>query len=138
MAHILKAGTWIEKRKPLKGELDLETLISNTVLNSARVQTVISAAIVTANANINDSVHILAQNEALTLANPIGTAGEDQMLLYRIKDNGVAKAISYGTEFRVMATVLPTTTVVSKTLYLACVRNVTDSKWDVIAVVQQV
>jgi len=104
---------------------------------SASVQSVTSAGTVTANASTDDSVHITAQAEALTLANPTGTAGEDQMLIYRIKDNGTARAISYGSEFRAMGTTLPTTTILSKTLYLACVRNVTDTKWDVIAVVQQ-
>jgi len=104
---------------------------------ASRVQSVTSAATVTAVATTDDSVHITAQAEALTLANPTGTAGEDQMLVYRIKDNGTARAISYGSEFRAMGVTLPTTTVLSKTLYLACVRNVTDTKWDVIAVVQQ-
>jgi len=104
---------------------------------ASRVQSVTSAGTVTANASTDDSVHITAQAEALTLANPTGTAGEDQMLIYRIKDNGTARAISYGSEFRAMGTTLPTTTVLSKTLYLACVRNVTDTKWDVIAVVQE-
>jgi len=108
------------------------------VLNMAnRVQSVTSSATVTANASTDDSVHITAQAVGLTLANPTGTATEDQMLVYRIKDNGSAQTIGYGSEFRALGVTLPTTTVISKTLYIACVRNVTDTKWDVIAVVQE-
>jgi hypothetical protein len=59
------------------------------------------------------------------------------MIIIRIKDNGTARAINYGSEYRAMGITLPTTTVISKTLYLAMVRNVTDSKWDVINSLQE-
>ena len=59
------------------------------------------------------------------------------MLVYRIEDNATPQTIAYGSEFRAMGVTLPTITVSGKTLYLPCVRNVTDTKWDVIAVVQQ-
>jgi hypothetical protein len=97
-----------------------------------RVQSVASSATVTANADTNDMVIITAQAEALTLANPTGTPTEGQGLIYRIKDNGTARTIGYGANFRALGITLPTTTVISKTLYLACVWNVADSKWDVI------
>jgi len=97
-----------------------------------RVQSVTSSATVTANADNDDMVIITAQAEALTLANPSGTPTEGQGLVYRIKDNGTARTIGYGANFRAMGITLPTTTVISKTLYLACVWNVADSKWDVI------
>jgi hypothetical protein len=108
-----------------------------SLFSASRVQTVTSAGTVTANASTDDSVHILAQAEPLTIANPGGTAGEDQMLVYRIEDNATPQTIAYGSEFRAMGVTLPTLTVSGKTLYLPCVRNVTDTKWDVIAVVQQ-
>jgi hypothetical protein len=97
-----------------------------------RVQSVASSGTVTANADTNDMVIVTAQAEALTLANPSGTPTEGQGLIYRIKDNGTARTIGYGANFRAMGITLPTTTVISKTLYLACVWNVADSRWDVI------
>lgn len=98
-----------------------------------RVQTVTSSATVTAT-DSNDLVTITAQAEALTLANPTGTPTEGQPLMFRIKDNGTARAITYGAQFRAIGVTLPTTTTISKTTYLGCVYNSTDTKWDVVGV----
>lgn len=102
-----------------------------------RVQSVTSSATVTPNADTDDMVKITAQAAGLTLANPTGTPLEGQGMVIRIKDNGTARAISYGSEYRALGTTLPTTTVISKTLYIAMVRNLTDSKWDVVGVSQE-
>lgn len=101
-----------------------------------RVQSVISAATVTPT-NLNDEVVITAQASALFLANPTGTAVQGQSMLIRIKDNGTARAITYGTEYRAVGVTLPTTTVINKTVYLGLVYNATDTKWDVIGVAQE-
>ena len=77
---------------------------------------------------------ITAQAEALILANPTGTFTEGQALLFRIKDNGTARAITYGAKFRALGVTLPTTTTLSKTTYLGIVYNATDDKFDVLGV----
>lgn len=100
------------------------------------VQTVTSSATVTPTFS-NDAVKITAQAAALALANPTGTAIDMLGMVIRIKDNGTARAISYDTQYRAIGVTLPTTTVLSKTLYLAMVYNSDDTKWDVIAVGQQ-
>jgi hypothetical protein len=100
---------------------------------TAEVQSVTSAATVTATST-NDLVKITAQAEALTLANPTGTFTEGQALLFRIKDNGTARAITYGAKFRALGVTLPTTTTISKTTYLGVVYNATDDKFDVLGV----
>jgi hypothetical protein len=97
-----------------------------------RVQSVTSAATVTATST-NDLVKITAQAAALTLANPTGTFAEGQALIYRIKDNGTARAITFGANFRAVGVTLPTTTTISKTTYVGCIFNSTDTKFDVIA-----
>jgi hypothetical protein len=97
-----------------------------------RVQSVASAATVTAT-SLNDLVKITAQAEALTLANPTGTFAEGQALIFRIKDNGTARAITFGANFRAVGVTLPTTTTISKTTYVGCIFNSTDTKFDVIA-----
>lgn len=99
------------------------------------VQSVASAGTVTPTFS-NDLVKITAQAAALTLANPTGTASEVGMVI-RIKDNGTARAITFGSQYRAVGVALPTTTVVSKTLYLAMVYNADDTKWDVVAVGQE-
>ena len=100
------------------------------------VQSVTSAATVTPT-TLNDEVVVTAQSVALALANPTGTAVQGQSLIIRIKDNGTARAITYDTQYRAIGVTLPTTTVISKTVYLGFIYNSTDTKWDCIGVSQQ-
>lgn len=102
-----------------------------------RVQTVISSATVTPNADTNDFVVITAQAEALFLANPSCTPVQGQPLMIRIKDDGTARAITYDTQYRAIGVTLPTTTVINKTVYQGLIYNSTDDKWDVLGVNQQ-
>ena len=101
-----------------------------------RVQTVTSAATVTPT-SLNDLVVITAQAAGLTIANPTGTMVQGQALMIRIKDNGTARTIGFGTNYRAIGITLPTTTVISKTLYLGCIWNSTDTKFDVIGLNQE-
>jgi hypothetical protein len=101
-----------------------------TFLN-ARVQTVTSSATVTP-VSTNDLVIITAQATGLTLANPTGTFTEGQALMIRIKDNATARTIAFDTNYRAIGVTLPTTTVISKTMYLGIIYNATDGKWDII------
>lgn len=100
------------------------------------IQTVTSAATVTPTFT-NDQVNITAQAVALALANPSGTAVDSWGMIIRIKDNGLARAITYGTQYRAIGVTLPTTTVAGKTLYLGLDFNIEDSKFDVFSVAQQ-
>lgn len=100
------------------------------------VQTVTSSATVTP-VSTNDLVTITAQATGLTLANPTGTFAEGQSLMIRIKDNGTAQTIAFGTNYRAIGITLPTTTVINKTLYLGIIYNSTDGKWDVLGLNQQ-
>ena len=52
--------------------------------------------------------------------------------MIRIKDNATAQTIAFGTNYRAIGVTLPTTTVISKTLYLGVIYNSTDAKWDII------
>jgi hypothetical protein len=100
------------------------------------IQSVTSSATVTPTFS-NDQVNITAQAAGLTLANPTGTAVDGWGIVIRIKDNGTARSILYGTQYRAIGVTLPTTTVISKTLYLAMIFNNADTKWDVVAVAQE-
>ena len=112
------------------------TTFNNKASYTPRVQTVASAATVTP-ISTNDLVTITAQAAALALANPTGTWDEGQPLMIRIKDNGTARAITYGTNYRAIGITLPTTTVLSKTTYIGLIYNSTDTKWDAIGVTTQ-
>ena len=100
------------------------------------VQAVASAATVTPTF-LNDLVKVTAQAVALAIANPTGTAVPGLGMAIRIKDNGTARAVSFGTQYRALGVTLPTTTVAGKTLYLGLIYNADDTKWDVVAVAQE-
>ena len=119
----------------IKTKLGITTLSGSntgdqTFLN-ARVQTVTSSATVTP-LSTNDLVKVTAQAVGLTLANPTGTFTEGQALMIRIKDNGTARTIAFDTNYRAIGVTIPTTTVISKTLYLGIIYNSTDGKWDIV------
>lgn len=101
-------------------------------LRAPAIQAVTSSATVTPTF-ADDMVKITAQAAALTLANPTGTAIPGVGMVIRIKDNGTARAISYGTQYRAIGITLPTTTVVNKTIYIAMIYNSDDTTWDCIA-----
>ena len=112
---------------------DSKSVTGANIINP-RVQSVTSSATVTADADANDLVVITAQAEGLTLANPTGTPVQGQPLMIRIKDNGTSRSITYGSQFRALGVTLPTATTISKTTYLGCIYNATDTKWDVVGV----
>ena len=82
-----------------------------------------------------------AQSEALTINADAGTPTDGQKIIFRFKDNGTARALTWTTgtskSFRAVGITLPTTTVASKTLYVGCVYNSADSRWDAIATSQE-
>lgn len=96
------------------------------------VQSVTSAATVTPTF-ADDAVKITAQAASLTLANPTGTGIDMHGIVIRIKDNGTAQSIAYGTQYRAIGITLPTTTVLGKTTYIAAIYNADDATWDCIA-----
>lgn len=114
----------------------LQTSLDDKSPLTPRVQTVASSATVTP-VSTNDIVTITAQAVGLTLANPTGTFVEGQALMIRIKDNGTAQTIAFGTNYRAIGVTLPTTTVISKTMYLGIIYNSTDAKFDIIGLNQQ-
>lgn len=100
------------------------------------IQSVTSSATVTPTF-ADDLVKITAQATGLTLANPTGTAIPGFGMVIRIKDDGTARTIAYGTEYRAIGVTLPTTTVINKTLYISMIFNSDDTKWDVLGVGQE-
>lgn len=104
---------------------------ASTLFGVTRVQSVASAATLTPNVDLYDLAVITAQAAALTIAAPTGTPSNGYAFVFRIKDNGTARAITFNAIYRAIGSALPTTTTISKTLYFVAVYNSTDSKWDV-------
>lgn len=82
-----------------------------------------------------DEFDITALAGNLKFNNPSGTPVNGQKLIIRVKDNGTARALTYDTQFRASSGLaLPATTIVSKTLYMGFIFNSADTKWDLLAV----
>lgn len=92
------------------------------------------------NSDTYDMAVITALAVTMAVSAPTGSPVNGRKLIIRIKDNGSVRSISWVTTsggWRPVATVLPTTTIASKTLYIGAIYNSADSFWDVIAVAQQ-
>jgi hypothetical protein len=90
------------------------------------------------NSDSFDQYAATAQAETLTINADAGTPLNGQKIIFRFKDNGTARELSFTTgetnAFRAIGVTLPTTTVINKTTYVGGIYNSADSRWDVIAV----
>jgi hypothetical protein len=113
---------------------------TQTLTNKAivpRETTVASSATPTPNADTTDIYTVTALAAAATFGAPTGTPVQGQKLIVRIKDNGTARALAFNAIYRPLGNALPTTTSLSKTMYLGLIYNSTDTKWDLVAVSQE-
>ena len=82
-----------------------------------------------------------AQSTNLTISSDAGTPLDGLQARFRFKDNGTPRTLTWASgtnnSFREIGATLPSTTVANKTLYVTCVYNAHDQRWDVINVVQQ-
>jgi len=111
-----------------KFKVDHDGKTSSYGTHIPNVQSVVSSATVTPNADTDDEVVITAQAEALTIANPSGTPTDGQAMFIRIYDDGTARGITWGSDYA--GTGLPTTTVVGTSIYVPIIYNSSTSKWD--------
>lgn len=102
-----------------------------------RVGTTASSSTPTPNADTDDEFTVTALAANATFGAPSGTPTEGQAMIIRIKDNGTARTLAFNAIYRAIGLTLPTTTVISKTLYLGMIYNNADTKWDVVAVCQE-
>jgi hypothetical protein len=119
------------------GSIKSTTGIFYNVLKPTTTTTA-STATLTPNLASGDTFTITAQAAGLTLAIPTGTFENGQKLLIRIKDNGTARAITTTTgasgAYRASTDLpFPTTTIANRTMYLGFIWNSSDSRWDMIA-----
>jgi hypothetical protein len=118
---------------------DLSTNRTWTVAVGGTVTSITSST--TAGAGIDPNVYgqlnVTALSTSATINNPTGgTAVDGARFIYRIKDNGTARALSFVAALRFSADLpAPTTTTVNKTMYIGIIYNAADSKWDVVSIV---
>jgi len=114
------------------GTTDTQTLTNKRI--DPRVTSTASNTAPAPDVSTTDIYIITALAGNCTLGSPTGTPVQGTKLLYRIKDNGIARTLAYNAIYRAMGVILPTTTVISKTLYIGCIYNSTDTKWDIVSI----
>lgn len=86
-----------------------------------------------------DEFDVTAQAGALLFNAPGGTPVNGQKLIIRITDNGTAQALTWNAVFTASTDLaLPSTTVISKTLYCGFIYNSTSSKWILLALLNNI
>jgi hypothetical protein len=118
------------------GNINVSTAIANSRINS-RTTTTASTPTLTPNISMFDQYNLTAQAEALSIAAPTGTPVDGNKLMFRLLDNGTARALTWNATYTVIGVTLPTTTVINKTTYVGCIYNDNNTRWDVIAVATQ-
>lgn len=123
------------------GTTDTQTLTNKRVTPRVNAQTTTSSPWAW-NSDSYDQQSFSALANALTINADAGTPTDGQKAMFRFKDNGTARALTWTTgttnSFRAIGVTLPTTTVANKTTYVGCVYNAADSRWDAVAVTTEV
>lgn len=101
------------------------------------LHSITSAASVTPNPAVDFGTHITALSGSITINNPVAYTSDGANYILRIKDNGTARAISWGSDYRTVSTTLPTTTVAGKLMYVGIFANAAESKMDVVVIAQE-
>jgi lysophospholipase L1-like esterase len=125
------------------GWVKLSTISSTDTLTNKRVTprvtTITSSATPTINTDNCDAVTITALATAITsmTTNLTGTPSNFDELIIRIKDDGTARAITWGSKFEAKGVALPTTTVISKVLTVAFIYDTVTAKWGCVGSAQE-
>lgn len=106
--------------------------LSNKRFNP-RIFSTTTATSVTPNISSYDIYLYSAQASALTIAAPTGTPTNGNKLMFIVKDNGTARALTWNAAFSPVGIEIPTTTVAGKWLYIGFIYNGLASAWHCIA-----
>lgn len=110
-------------------------------ITSARINPRVSSTTSTATLNPDistfDQYNLTAQAVGLTVAAPAGTPVDGNKLIIRILDNGTSQTITWNGTYTAIGVTLPTATTANKMIYVGCVYNSANTRWDVIALTTQ-
>ena len=136
---VSNSATLVSSQQSIKAYVDSGTVTLTNKRITKRSGTVTSSATPTINTDNVDIFTITALAVAITsmTTNLSGTPTLGQTLIIRILDNATARAITWGASFASRGATLPTTTVLSKYLYVGFIWNTVTSTWDCIATAQE-
>ena len=136
------AGTRNLLLQPIGGNVGIGTI--NPLVKLDVVGTIRSSSVsvttdstITPTSDSTNQYNITALASAATVAAPSGTPIDGQKLMIRILDNGTPQAITWNATYTVIGATLPTTTIANKMIYVGCIYNATNTRWDVVAVTTQ-
>jgi len=116
----------------LLGKTATQTVTNKRI--TPRVWTVASWATITPTWDTSDIYTVTALAEDTTINAPSWTPTNWQKLILRIKDDGADRALTWDAIYNTIWVNLPLSTTTNKHIYIWCVYNVSNSKWDVVAV----
>lgn len=126
----------VPTQQSVKAFVESGTVTMTNKRITKRVGSTTSSSTPTPDADTQDVYALTALATAPTFGAPTGTPTNGQPLLIRIKDNGTARALAFNAIYRFSTDIpAPTTTTISKTMYIGFIYNSTDSKWDCIALI---
>ena len=105
-----------------------------------RVTSAASASSLTPDPSTTDEYCYTALAATLTINAPSaasGTISDGDKLLFRILDNGTGRTLTWNATYTIIGTTLPTTTTANKMVYVGCIYNAANTRWDVVAVATQ-
>lgn len=125
----------------LVGRATTDTLTNKRITARVNTQTTTTSPWAW-NSDSFDQQEFTALANALTINADAGTPTDGQKTVFRFQDNGTARALTWTTgtskSFRAIGVTLPTTTVIGKTVYIGCIYNSGDARWDAVAVAQEI
>ena len=118
------------------GTTATQTLTNKRITPRANITTTTSSPWAW-NSDSYDIQGFTALANALTINADAGTPTDGQKTIFRLKDDGTARALTWTTgsskAFRAVGITLPTTTVISKVTYVGCIYNSNADRWDAVA-----
>lgn len=115
---------------------------AGTIRSTPRATATTTTTSLTPNIDTNSIYDLTAQSSALTIANPAGTARNGDVIILRIRDNGTARAITWGTAYaNVSGLDLITTTVANKWSIIGIQYNAAvtgTNKWQIVSLSTEV
>jgi hypothetical protein len=133
-------GTWANLGSVTTVDINGGTIDGTTISTSRiniRASTTTSASSVTPDVASFDQYNFTALATGLTINAPTGTPLDGQKLIFRILDNGSVQTLTWNATYTAIGVALPVATIANKTLYVGCIYNAYNTRWDVLAVANQ-
>jgi hypothetical protein len=102
-----------------------------------RVVSTASSTSVTPDISAADIYAFTALSTTLVIATPTGTPLDGNKLIFRVLDNGTTRTLTWSSTYTAIGVTLPTATTANKTVYVGCIYNTNNTRWDAIAVTTQ-